>query len=164
MSSETLQTISPTTNQPVVIRQATPAQQIAELPAIAQKAFTAYRKSHPTLARRQEIVAKALDILVERQDELARELTEQMGRPIAYAAKEIVTAVRRGEYLNRMAGEVLGHDVPGDEEKGFRRYIRREPVGVVLVLFAWNVCACGYSHQSAFLADPSCCSTLTSSL
>src|SRR2546421_8100341 len=33
-----------------------------------------------------------------KQDELAKELTQQMGRPIAYTAKEITTAVKRGEY------------------------------------------------------------------
>jgi len=71
---------------------------------------------------------------------LAMELTEQMGRPIAYTAKEISTAVERGEYLSRIAGEILERDTPGDEEKGFKRYIRCEPVGVVLVIFAWNVC------------------------
>ena len=77
--------------------------------------------------------------MTEKKDELALELTQQMGRPIAYTAKEITTAVKRGEYLNSIAAEVLDKDVPGQEEKGFKRYIRREPVGVILVLFAWNV-------------------------
>jgi acyl-CoA reductase-like NAD-dependent aldehyde dehydrogenase len=58
---------------------------------------------------------------------------------LQYTAKEITTAVMRGQYLNKVASQVLDHDVPGTEEKGFKRYIRREPVGVVLVIFAWNV-------------------------
>ena len=139
MSGETLTTISPSTNQPVVTRKAATSEEIAKLPSIAQKAFAAYRKSYPTLSSRQKVVTKALQLIDEKQDELAKELTEQMGRPIAYTAKEITTAVKRGEYLNSIAGEVLGQDVPGKEEAGFRRFIRREPVGVVLVLFAWNV-------------------------
>jgi acyl-CoA reductase-like NAD-dependent aldehyde dehydrogenase len=140
MSGETLTTISPSTNQAIVTRKAASTEEIAKLPSTAQKAFAAYRKSCPTLSSRQKIVAKALQLLNEKQDELAKELTEQMGRPIAYTAKEITTALKRGEYLNSIAGEVLGQDVPGKEEAGFRRFIRREPVGVVLVLFAWNVC------------------------
>jgi delta 1-pyrroline-5-carboxylate dehydrogenase len=139
MSGKTLTAISPSTNEPIVTRKAASAEEIAKLPSIAQKAFTAYRKSYPTLSSRQKIVTKALQLLNEKQDELAKELTEQMGRPIAYTAKEITTAVKRGEYLNSIAGEILGQDVPGKEEAGFRRFIRREPVGVVLVLFAWNV-------------------------
>jgi acyl-CoA reductase-like NAD-dependent aldehyde dehydrogenase len=139
MSLENLSTISPTTNKSVVSRQALSPEDIALLPVIGQDAFTSYRRSHPTLGSRQEVVAKALKLLSERKDVLAKELTEQMGRPIAYTGVEIDTAVKRGEYLNRIAGDVLGEDVPGEPEKGFKRYIRREPVGVVLVIFAWNV-------------------------
>ena len=139
MSVETLSTISPSTNRVVVRREALSPQGIALLPPTAQRALAAYRVSHPTLSSRQEIVAKALRSLLDERDELAKELTEQMGRPISYAAKEITTAVKRGEYLNRIAGEVLGQDVPGEEEEGYRRFIRREPVGVVLIIFAWNV-------------------------
>jgi acyl-CoA reductase-like NAD-dependent aldehyde dehydrogenase len=139
MSGETLTTISPSTNQPIVTRKAASPEEIAKLPSIAQEAVIAYHRSYPTLSSRQKIIAKALQLLHEKQDELAKELTEQMGRPIAYTAKEITTAVKRGEYLNSIAGDILGQDVPGEEETGFRRFIRREPVGVVLVLFAWNV-------------------------
>jgi acyl-CoA reductase-like NAD-dependent aldehyde dehydrogenase len=141
MSLETLSTISPTTNSAVVTRQALSPEEIALLPAVGQEAFTAYRKSHPNLGSRQEIIAIALKLLSERKDVLAKELTEQMGRPIAYTGIEIDTAVKRGQYLNKIAGEVLGEDVPGDAEKGFKRSIRREPVGVVLIIFAWNVSA-----------------------
>ncbi len=139
MSGETLKTISPSTNQPIITRTAVTPEEIAKLPSIAQNAFTSYRKSHPTLASRQQIVAKALQLISEKQDELAKEITEQMGRPINYTVKEITTAIKRGEYLNKVAGEVIGKDHPGEEEKGFRRFIRREPVGAVLVIFAWNV-------------------------
>lgn len=139
MSSETLSTISPTTNSVVVTRQALTPDDIALLPDIGQRAFVSYRKSHPTLDSRKEVVAKALKLLSERKDVLAKELTEQMGRPIAYTGIEIATAVKRGEYLNRIAGEVLAKDVPGDPETGYRRFVRREPVGVVLIIFAWNV-------------------------
>ncbi len=146
MSLETLSTISPTTNTAVVNRQALSPEDIASLPAIGQQAFALYRTSHPTLGSRQEVVAKALKLLSERKDVLSKELTEQMGRPIAYTGIEIDTAVKRGEYLNRTVGEVLAEDVPGDPEKGFRRFIRREPVGVVLIIFAWNVSQCSSSH------------------
>lgn len=150
MSLETLSTISPTTNTAVVTRQAPSPEDIARLPPIGQEAFASYRTSHATLGSRQEVVAKALKLLSKRKDVLARELTEQMGRPIAYTGIEIDTAVKRGEYLNRIAGEVLEQDVPGDPEKGFRRYIRREPVGVVLIIFAWNVRISPYTHHTLY--------------
>ncbi|KAI1914525.1 hypothetical protein LOZ53_004170 [Ophidiomyces ophidiicola] len=137
MSSETLTTISPTTNAPVVTRAGIAESDLLALPKTAQAAFRTFSQS-TTLAQRQEIVAKALALLVKKKDVLARELTEQMGRPIAYTGAEITTAVKRGEYLNRVAGEVLGDKIDADSETGFRRYLKREPVGVVLVIFAWN--------------------------
>ena len=139
MAVEEITTISPATNQPIVTRHGLSETELDAMVVNAQSAFTSYRKSHPTLASRQGIVTKALATLLAEQNVLDKELTEQMGRPIAYTAKEITTAVMRGEYLNKAAGNVLDHDFAGVDEKGFKRYIRREPVGVVLVIFAWNV-------------------------
>ncbi|OAG44766.1 hypothetical protein AYO21_00725 [Fonsecaea monophora] len=141
MVAEIITTISPTTNKPILTRHGQSPEAILQLGTTAQRAFKAYRESHPTLASRQQIVSRALKTLAERQDALARELTEQMGRPIAYTAKEITTAVKRAEYMNKVAPDVLGRGatISGEEEPGFRRYITRsDPVGVVLVIFAWN--------------------------
>ncbi|EXJ78772.1 hypothetical protein A1O1_09174 [Capronia coronata CBS 617.96] len=138
MVAEIITTISPTTNKPVLTRHGLSPDEILRLGTTAQQAFKSYGKSHPTLESRQKIVSKALEILAQRQDELAREITEQMGRPIAYTGKEISTAVKRAEYLNKIAPEVLGKDIPGEPEAGFKRYLRKEPVGAVLVIFAWN--------------------------
>ncbi|KIV93436.1 hypothetical protein PV10_04649 [Exophiala mesophila] len=138
MVAETITTISPTTNKPILTRHGLPPDEILQLGTAAQKAFRSYRKSHPTLESRRKIVSKALELLLQKQDVLAQELTEQMGRPIAYTAKEITTAVKRAEYLNRIAPEVLDQEYPGDVEQGFKRYLRKEPIGVTLVIFAWN--------------------------
>lgn len=136
MPAEVLTTISPSTNKPVLARYGLSDHELALLPQRASEAFNAYRSV--SLKQRQAIVKKALQSLLDKQDVLARELTEQMGRPIAYAAKEITTAVLRGEYLLKISEDAL-KDTPGEPEKGFKRYIRKVPVGPVLVLFAWNV-------------------------
>lgn len=146
MSVETLTTISPATNAPVVTRSGISSEELARLPEIGQAAFRSFSQS-TTLKQRQEIVARALDILEKKKDVLARELTEQMGRPIRYTGNEIATAIKRGTYMNKVSSPVLGEEgvVHGEEEKGFRRYIKRQPVGVVLIIFAWNVrCSCQY--------------------
>ncbi|KAI9728050.1 MAG: hypothetical protein M1834_007864 [Cirrosporium novae-zelandiae] len=135
MSVEVLTTISPSTNRPILSRTGLFDSDIALLPQTAAKAFERYRNT--SLSQRRTIVKKALEILASKTDELARELTEQMGRPIAYTAKEIATAVKRGEYLLKISEESLA-DTPGEKETGFKRYIKKEPVGPVLILFAWN--------------------------
>lgn len=137
MSLENLITISPSTNKPILERTGLSQGDLQSLPSLAHKAFKAFRND-TSLKRRQEIVKKALKLLGDKQDELAKELTEQMGRPIAYTAKEITTAVARGEYLLKISDEALA-STDGEAESGFKRYIKKVPVGPVLVLFAWNV-------------------------
>ncbi|UKZ73931.1 hypothetical protein TrVFT333_001585 [Trichoderma virens FT-333] len=105
------------------------------LPKVATEAFLKFRNT--TLQERQDIVRRFLDALAKQQDDLALELTTQMGRPIAYTAKEVTTAIKRAEYLLKISSTVL-QDAEGEAEQGFKRFIRRAPVGPVLIIFAWN--------------------------
>ncbi|CZS89028.1 related to aldehyde dehydrogenase [Rhynchosporium agropyri] len=135
MSVETITTISPFTNKPVLTRTGISGADLQQLPQVATEAFLTFRKT--PLAERQAIVKKALKLLGDKKDELAKELTEQMGRPIAYTGVEVTTAVKRGEYLLKISEDAL-KDTDGEAEKGFKRFIRKVPVGPVLILFAWN--------------------------
>jgi hypothetical protein len=60
-----------------------------------------------------------------------------MGRPVRYTPKEIETAVMRGRYMISLATEALA-DVDAEighvPIKGLRRFIRKEPVGIVLTI------------------------------
>lgn len=132
-----LKTISPTTNQPILERDE-PSD--SELQAISKRSADAFRAwSKTDLPERQKIVTRAIELLRERQEELGRELTEQMGRPIAYVGVEIKTAAKRAEYMLKISDASL-KDTEGEKEQGFKRYIKKVPVGPVLVIFAWNVC------------------------
>jgi acyl-CoA reductase-like NAD-dependent aldehyde dehydrogenase len=152
MSLEKITTISPITNKPVITRNGLSDADLQLLPETAATAFESYRRM--PLAERQAIVKKAMKLLNERQDVLGKEITEQMGRPIAYTAKEVSTAVMRGEYLLKISDEVL-KDTDGEPEKGFKRYIRKVPLGPVLILFPWNV---GVAQDYIYFidADHSC--------
>lgn len=140
MSVAKITTISPITNRPLLTRTGASPDDIVRIAESAQEAFRSFSES-TTLKQRQEIVTRALGILERRKDELAREITDQMGRPIAYTGVEVATAIKRSHYLTRISDAVLGEDgvIPGEEEKGFKRYIKRKPVGVILIIFAWNV-------------------------
>ncbi|KAF7186462.1 putative aldehyde dehydrogenase-like protein [Pseudocercospora fuligena] len=135
MAAEKITTISPSTNKPVVERNGPTDAEFAEIPKTAQKAFLKYSKT--PLAERQKIVKKALQWLNDKQDELAKDITNEMGRPIAFGAKEVATAVARGEYLLKISDEALS-DTPGEPQEGFKRFIRKTPLGPVLILFPWN--------------------------
>lgn len=136
MSVEVINTISPTTNEAIITRNGLSPADVESLPKVATEAFESFKKT--TLKDRQEIVKKFLKELASHEDELAEELTVQMGRPIAFTGKEISTAIKRAEYLLKISGEALS-DTEGEAEKGFKRFIRKVPVGPVLVIFAWNV-------------------------
>jgi len=135
MSLEKITTISPITNKPVLTRNGLSDVDIKSLPETAANAFISYRRT--SLSERQKIVKQALKLLNDRQDVLGKEITEQMGRPIAYTPKEVTTAVMRGEYLLKISEETL-KDTDGEPEKGFKRYVRKVPLGPVLILFPWN--------------------------
>lgn len=138
MPGEKITTISPITGAAIAVRQGVAEDAFDNILATSTAAFSAFRHTHP-LARRQEIVGRALEILASKQDALGKDITCQMGRPIAYTPKEVATAVKRGEYLLKVSADAL-KDTPGEQEVGFRRWIRKEPLGPVLVVFAWNVC------------------------
>uniref|UniRef100_UPI00257B5506 aldehyde dehydrogenase family protein n=1 Tax=Oceanithermus sp. TaxID=2268145 RepID=UPI00257B5506 len=90
------------------------------------------------LEERQALVQRAVDYLVQRSDLLAEELTWQMGRPIAHSPFEITRGFKeRADYMIGIAPKALADLVPEPLE-GFTRFIRREPLGTVLVLAPWN--------------------------
>ncbi|KAJ8129091.1 hypothetical protein O1611_g4540 [Lasiodiplodia mahajangana] len=135
MSVETITTISPTTNEPILTRNGVSASELEQIPTVAAEAFKTWRET--SLTDRTIIVKKALELLEKQKDQLAEEITVQMGRPIAYTAGEIATAIKRANYMIKISEETL-KDTEGDAEKGFKRFIRKVPVGPVLVIFAWN--------------------------
>lgn len=70
-------------------------------------------------------------------ERIAREVTQQMGKPLSQARGEVKTAVFRARTLMSLATDAL-RDEPLPPAPGFTRFIRHEPVGVVLDISAWN--------------------------
>lgn len=128
-------TVSPSTNQIIL---ESPEATVESARSAASASATAFRSwSKTSLEHRKAIVSKALGLVQDRKEQLARELTEQMGRPIAFGAKEIETMQKRADYLMDTAAEALA-DIPGRTETGFQRWVSRDPVGPTLIAFPWN--------------------------
>ncbi|GMG29184.1 unnamed protein product [Aspergillus oryzae] len=79
-------TLSPSTNTVVYERGETTIPEAENVCRDAAKAYLTFRKM--PFAQRKEIVTKALGLIQERKQSLGEELTVQMGRPIAFGAKE----------------------------------------------------------------------------
>ena len=88
------------------------------------------------VAERARYVLTFLDALLGMNDDIAVELAWQMGRPVRYGGEK-GSVEGRVRAMVEIAEEALAPYVP-PEQPGFRRYIAREPVGVVLVIAPWN--------------------------
>ena len=87
----------------------------------------------------RERVAKVLaflDALLAMNDEMVPELAWQMGRPVRYGGEKRGMD-ERVRYMATIADEALAPFEPKPID-GFRRCIKREPLGIVLVIAPWN--------------------------
>ena len=102
---------------------------------LARKAQRAWR-SVP-LADRTHILTRFCDLFEAKRDEIALELTWQMGRPSRYAPNEVRGTLERARHMIAIAPSTLA-DIDAGPKEHFKRFIRREPLGVVLTIAAWN--------------------------
>jgi acyl-CoA reductase-like NAD-dependent aldehyde dehydrogenase len=102
---------------------------------LARKAQRAWR-SVP-LADRTHILTRFCDLFEAKRDEIALELTWQMGRPSRYAPNEVRGTLERARHMIAIAPSALA-DIDAGPKEQFKRFIRREPLGVVLTIAAWN--------------------------
>jgi acyl-CoA reductase-like NAD-dependent aldehyde dehydrogenase len=72
-----------------------------------------------------------------RAEAVARDITGQMGKPLAQARGEVGGMLGRVRSLCEQAEGALAPRVP-PPKAGFHRRVTREPVGVVLDIAAWN--------------------------
>ncbi|GLQ97027.1 betaine-aldehyde dehydrogenase [Dyella mobilis] len=90
-----------------------------------------------TAMQRSRIMRRAVDLLRERNDELALIETLDTGKPYAETSTvDIVTGADVLEYYAGLAPAIEGEQVPLRESSFF--YTRREPLGVVAGIGAWN--------------------------
>ncbi len=97
----------------------------------AQKAWAAR-----PLAERIALVAKGVEIVGRMNDDIVPELARQMGRPVRYGG-EFGGFNERATYMASIAEQALA-PIGIEDSDTFKRYITRDPLGVVLVVAPWN--------------------------
>ncbi|MDH3194974.1 MAG: aldehyde dehydrogenase family protein, partial [Hyphomicrobiales bacterium] len=89
------------------------------------------------IAERARLALAAVDAMLAMREEIVPELAWQMGRPVRFGGGELGGFEERARHMIAIAEDALAPLEPEPKE-GFRRYIKREPLGVVLVIAPWN--------------------------
>jgi acyl-CoA reductase-like NAD-dependent aldehyde dehydrogenase len=133
--TDTLKTISPVDGRVYVERPLETAGGIDRALDAAQRAQLAWRAL--SLETRIDSLARAVEAFVAKAGDIATEISWQMGRPIRHAPSEVRGFEERARYMLKVAPAALGPVLPGDKA-GFKRQIKRVPLGVVVVVAPWN--------------------------
>jgi acyl-CoA reductase-like NAD-dependent aldehyde dehydrogenase len=88
------------------------------------------------IADRGKYLLKFLEALLSMNDEIVPEIAWQMGRPVRYGGEK-GGVEERTRYMVQIAEEAL-KPVVANDKAGFRRYVKKDPLGVVLVIAPWN--------------------------
>ncbi|MBD8634336.1 betaine-aldehyde dehydrogenase [Stenotrophomonas sp. CFBP 13725] len=134
-SGKTFQTVNPATGE--VIAEVQVANKADVERAVASAAEGQKVWAAMTAMERSRILRRAVDILRERNDDLARLETLDTGKALSETTTvDIVTGADVLEYYAGLATAIEGSQVPLRESSFF--YTRREPLGVVAGIGAWN--------------------------
>jgi acyl-CoA reductase-like NAD-dependent aldehyde dehydrogenase len=103
--------------------------------AAARSAFLRWRRIG--VEERARRVREGIGRFRRESEAIAREVTLQMGKPIAQARREVETCCERAEYMLSIAARTLAPEVLPSAE-GFHLRIEHVPLGVVLNVAAFN--------------------------
>ena len=90
-----------------------------------------------SIGERAHILRRFCEVFEFHKADIAMELSWQMGRPIRYAPNEVRGTLERARHMIDIAPAALA-DIDAGPREHFRRFVRCEPLGVVLTIAAWN--------------------------
>ena len=103
--------------------------------AAAKRAFLKWRLV--PAPRRAEIVFRAAEILIERKEEYAREMTREMGKVLAETRGDVQEAIDAAYYNAGEGRRLFGPTVPSEMPNKFAMAVRH-PIGVCGMITPWN--------------------------
>jgi (Z)-2-((N-methylformamido)methylene)-5-hydroxybutyrolactone dehydrogenase len=131
----TIDVHSPLTGEVLArIPDATAAQAAAAI-AAAEAAFDAWRRTSG--AERARLLHRFADILEREADALARLESADNGKLLRETSTQARFTVRNYRFFAGAADKIYGHTIPLDAWETFD-YTRKEPVGVAVLITAWN--------------------------
>jgi succinate-semialdehyde dehydrogenase/glutarate-semialdehyde dehydrogenase len=101
----------------------------------ANAAYPAWRAK--TAKERATILRKWFDLMMENQEDLAKMMTAEQGKPLKESMGEIVYAASFIEWFAEEGKRVYGDTIP-QHAPGKRIVVTKEPIGVCAAITPWN--------------------------
>jgi succinate-semialdehyde dehydrogenase/glutarate-semialdehyde dehydrogenase len=101
----------------------------------ANAAFTSWRER--TGKERAAIMRKWFELIMANQEDLARLMTAEQGKPLAEARGEVAYGAAFIEWFAEEAKRIYGDTIPG-HAPGKRIIVLKQPIGVVASITPWN--------------------------
>jgi succinate-semialdehyde dehydrogenase/glutarate-semialdehyde dehydrogenase len=101
----------------------------------AARAFPAWRKK--TARERAAVMRRWFDLMMANQEDLARLMTTEQGKPLGEARGEVAYAAGFLEWFGEEAKRVYGDTIPG-QQTDKRIIVIKQPIGVVACITPWN--------------------------
>ena len=112
----------------------------------AQAAFHPWRAK--TAAERAKILRRWFELMMENQEDLARLMTQEQGKPLAEARGEIAYAASFIEWFSEEARRIYGDVIPSPLTDR-RLIVLKQPVGVCAAITPWNFPAAMITRKAA---------------
>jgi succinate-semialdehyde dehydrogenase/glutarate-semialdehyde dehydrogenase len=133
-------TVNPANGETLKRYEAMGEEEIERRLQLAEATFRTYRTT--TFDERARLMRKAADLLEEDQQDIARVLTTEMGKPIRQARAEAAKCAKAMRWYADHAEELLADEEPSDtdvKDSGASRVrVRYRPLGPVLAVMPWN--------------------------
>jgi aldehyde dehydrogenase (NAD+) len=108
---------------------------VEEAVKAARKAYQSWRLVPPP--KRADIIKKAADLLVQRKEEIAREMTREMGKILLETRGDVQEGIDTGYYAAGEGRRLFSYTTTSELPNKFAMAIRL-PVGVAGVITPWN--------------------------
>jgi aldehyde dehydrogenase (NAD+) len=131
----TFEVTNPATGELIGVFPDSSASDVDRAVRAARAAFDRWRLT--PAPHRGEILFRAAEILVERKEELAREMTAEMGKVVAETRGDVQEAIDMLYYMGGEGRRLVGEVVPSELPDKFAMSTRI-PVGVVGAITPWN--------------------------
>ncbi|CDF81675.1 NADP-dependent succinate-semialdehyde dehydrogenase [Pseudomonas sp. QL9] len=134
-SGQTIKVNNPATNEIIGSVPKMGAAETRRAIEAAEKALPAWRSL--TAKERANKLRRWFELMIENQDDLARLMTIEQGKPLAEAKGEIAYAASFLEWFAEEAKRVYGDTIPGHQPDK-RLIVIKQPIGVTAAITPWN--------------------------